>query len=951
MARSVTVSVGGDVSDFSQSMDQAAESYREFDGLLKRGKATFEATRTPAEKYQATIANLSSQLKAGAIDQDTFNRAVKAAKSDFTVVATAVDESAGGLKNFANAATGALPSGGAFGSVLSSLGPAGIAAAAGIGTALAAAAIAKTAFMAVATATSEALDRIDQLDDAAANIGVSTEALSALRYAAGFAGVGAEELDGSVQKMLKNLGKAAAEGGKTADTLNKLGLDATQLANMKPDEAYVKIAQALDGIKNPAERAAAAQEIFGKSGVRMLGALSAIAKGFGDSKEEAEAFGQVISSVDAAKVAQANDNISKLGLAAEGAGNTLAIELAPAITAVTEEMLALIKSSGGVVENVRFAIEVFKQYTAILLDFAPAAKAAAVAAAGLVGGQSGAAAMSALIPDVGFGNLGEKFLKFWDDAKAKSQTAAEAAAAEKEAMAGISEETEQAAKAQEKLAEMLEKVRTEAGQIGMTDSQKKLEDLAASGASGAQLEQAQKELAALDAAKAADEAAKKAKQAEDRLKDMLDRAMREGETAGMSETDKKLFDLKGAGASDEQLAQARQALEAAEAAKQAAKAQEQQAKETEKLAQAGEKLKESLYDPAQKYNAAVSDANALLNEGLIDAVTHQKALAKAADDYQKAMQQGAGATGAMEKGSKEAFSFIEEARRKATQKLPLPMGPNPNALPPPPGGGPPGGSAPGGLGGKPQPNLADLAPPAPGRTMGGAPQPSLEELAKRAAAAAGAATVAPEPPQPPDYSGPAGLARKAADEAAAKIAAAKAGGVKEGPSLGMGLKEPAPEGPAGLAQKAAAEAAAKIAAAKERGFSEGPGLGLGPKMPDANTDPAGYAKAAAAEAAAKVAAAKEKLAPTAPEPMAVPEPQLAKKPDITIGGKGGVGMELKDSPAMQAAASAANRGVRDESDTKKIVENTGKTATALVDVNKTLSTLANKFEQPQVARI
>lgn len=51
--------------------------------LAQEGKAVFEATRTPAEKYAMEVERLNMLLQKGAIDQDTYNRAVVQAQDAF----------------------------------------------------------------------------------------------------------------------------------------------------------------------------------------------------------------------------------------------------------------------------------------------------------------------------------------------------------------------------------------------------------------------------------------------------------------------------------------------------------------------------------------------------------------------------------------------------------------------------------------------------------------------------------------------------------------------------------------------------------------------------------------------------------------------------------------------------------------------------------------------------
>lgn len=62
---------------------QMSEEQRVLNDLMEDGRRTFEETRTPAEIYTARLAELGNQLRANAIDQETFNRAVRDARTAF----------------------------------------------------------------------------------------------------------------------------------------------------------------------------------------------------------------------------------------------------------------------------------------------------------------------------------------------------------------------------------------------------------------------------------------------------------------------------------------------------------------------------------------------------------------------------------------------------------------------------------------------------------------------------------------------------------------------------------------------------------------------------------------------------------------------------------------------------------------------------------------------------
>jgi hypothetical protein len=177
----------------------------------------------------------------------------------------------------------------------------------------------------------EAIDVNAKLSD---RLGISTEALVGLQHGAGLAGTSVEELTGGLEKMLKNLAEAATTGGPAKDALEQMGLSAAQLVNVAPDQAFEQIAQGLTDIQNPAQRAAAAMDIFGKSGQSLLPFLMSGKQGIRDMKAEAEKMGLTYSRLDASKVEQANDAITRMKEVFTGAAQSLAIKLAPVIEQV-----------------------------------------------------------------------------------------------------------------------------------------------------------------------------------------------------------------------------------------------------------------------------------------------------------------------------------------------------------------------------------------------------------------------------------------------------------------------------------------------------------------------------------------------------------------------------------------------------------------------------------------
>lgn len=81
-----------------------AEALAERNRVLDEGRAVYEATRTPAERLSAEIERLNKLLQEGAIDWDTYSRAIFAAQDEFDQITKKANETASDLDKFAERA-------------------------------------------------------------------------------------------------------------------------------------------------------------------------------------------------------------------------------------------------------------------------------------------------------------------------------------------------------------------------------------------------------------------------------------------------------------------------------------------------------------------------------------------------------------------------------------------------------------------------------------------------------------------------------------------------------------------------------------------------------------------------------------------------------------------------------------------------------------------------------
>jgi hypothetical protein len=137
----------------------------------------------------------------------------------------------------------------------------------------------------------KAADLGGALSDVAAQTGIAAGNVAILRRAFEDAGVGADAVGATINKLQKAIAGANAGSEKSQAVFSRLGLDLAELSRMTPDEQFAAVGKAINNIADPAQRAAVAMELFGKSGGKLLtvfgdaGALSSAGEFIGTQAE------------------------------------------------------------------------------------------------------------------------------------------------------------------------------------------------------------------------------------------------------------------------------------------------------------------------------------------------------------------------------------------------------------------------------------------------------------------------------------------------------------------------------------------------------------------------------------------------------------------------------------------------------------------------------------------
>lgn len=223
-------------------------------------------------------------------------------------------------------------------------------------------------------------DFADSVNDTAKALGVGTQELQRLRYAAQIGGASVEKMDQSLKFLAKNAVEAAKGTGAQADAFKLLGVRVVD-ANGKlksSEQLIIESSDAFARMRDGAEKTSIALNIFGREGAGMLPFLSQGSVAIRAMMLEAEQLGYVLDEEALVAAADFNDNMDRLKFAATGLRNILGSELIPIFHEITSGIIEWVKANRELIKTrsqewvaslakvTKYVISVFKGLFSVL---------------------------------------------------------------------------------------------------------------------------------------------------------------------------------------------------------------------------------------------------------------------------------------------------------------------------------------------------------------------------------------------------------------------------------------------------------------------------------------------------------------------------------------------------------------------------------------------------------
>ena len=185
-------------------------------------------------------------------------------------------------------------------------------------------------------------EMIDDLAKTSRRIGLTTESLGAYRHAAMLSGLSTTELTTALEKMRDTIGAAVSGEAFAARPFEQLGLSAEQLnESINPLE---QIQARLNKIGSANERLSIVRDIFGRSGAKILNLYEQDLAGV---TKEFERLGLALTSEEADRVEEFNDQLAILSQRFQVTGRELFVDATPRLLKALEGMNIIADFFGG----------------------------------------------------------------------------------------------------------------------------------------------------------------------------------------------------------------------------------------------------------------------------------------------------------------------------------------------------------------------------------------------------------------------------------------------------------------------------------------------------------------------------------------------------------------------------------------------------------------------------
>ena len=199
----------------------------------------------------------------------------------------------------------------------------------------------------------ETAEQGDEVDKMSQKLGMSAEGYQKWDYVLGQAGVEITSMTTGMKTLTNKIDDAKNGSDKAQAMFTKLGISMNDLQTMSREDIFAATVKGFQGMADSTERAALANDLFGKSGQNLTPLFNETAESTEALKQQAEDLGFVMSNESVKASADYKDSLQTLSRTFSGVKNNIVGTLLPGLTSITDGLALLLTGSEGAKEKIQ----------------------------------------------------------------------------------------------------------------------------------------------------------------------------------------------------------------------------------------------------------------------------------------------------------------------------------------------------------------------------------------------------------------------------------------------------------------------------------------------------------------------------------------------------------------------------------------------------------------------
>lgn len=331
----------------------------------KKAQAQTDALTKRISEQREIVSRLKAVMEDAASQTGENSNATQKAKIAYNDAVTALNNMEGELKDASGATKELSAETKTSEKTSTSAGDAFKKVATGIGNAAKAIATAAAAIGAAAVAAGKAIFDMaketatagDEIEKNSQKVGLSYQAYQEWDYAMKISGTEMAACTTGLKTLTNSFDDANNGSAGAIEKFERLGLSMEDLQGLSREDLFSTVVTAIQGITDETEKAAAANDLFGKSGQDLMPMFNMTAEETAALRKEAQDYGMVMSD-DAVKAsADFQDALSKLEGTLNGLKNGALGEILPAITMLVNGITELAAGNEGAESTISTAVQ------------------------------------------------------------------------------------------------------------------------------------------------------------------------------------------------------------------------------------------------------------------------------------------------------------------------------------------------------------------------------------------------------------------------------------------------------------------------------------------------------------------------------------------------------------------------------------------------------------------